>query len=403
MAVSKKSTKKLLKEIKSVFGDKIELSNGQIVNLSLRRGMIVPNKMMRSQFTQTPYTGFYSSSSSANTNKTHLWASPDFKKLKSFGFTLDSVAPQIVDARAKRFNTITDESDSDNFVVFNQNKKGRRKYTDDTTLYLKHGSSTFVFNTEGADINIDDKFTTTRVPQIETNATIFLSKDTKAAVEWWSDMTTSTDRKRIDIYGFNDDDYIDTRYLDSFQNSLDYKLEQDGNDVVIKYRNNLSADADDDSLYSELRIKSSELDQVKDQISELPDNYNSSPQEKKEPADSEVETDTPGAPPENKNIVIIPGFPQTVDNFDADNGKIIGSTSFFGLPTSEDPVIKFVDRKKKAFTLSNTDADFVYAKKNGILYFNENKMDPGWGAGGEILELTEMPKLTGENFEFLTI
>ena len=366
--------------------------------------MIVPNKSMSSQFTQTPYIGSsYNASSTANTDRTHLWASPNAKKLKSFRFTLDSSAPQIVNARAKRFNTITDESDTDNFVVFNQNKKGKRKFIDDTVLYLDHGSSTFVFNTEFADINIKDSFTTTSVPQVETNATVFLGEETRASIEWWDDMTKSTDRKQIEIYGFNEDDFIETRYLDSFQNTLDFKLEQDGDDVVIKYRNNLSANANDDSLYSVLRIKSIELDQIEDQISELPDGYNLEPEDEVQNNESEI------ADPEMQDLdydailLTLPDVFVEINSFDPSNGKIIVFKSQFGLPTNNDPMIKFAKSNKKALALAGTDADFVYAEKKGILYFNENESLQGWGAGGEVLELTEKPKLTSDNFQFFDI
>ena len=400
MTVSKKSSKKLMNEVKSFFGNNIELSNGNIVNLSLKKGMIIPNKSMGSQFRQTPYVGSYSSSSSANTNKTHLWASPNFNKLQSFRFALDSVAPQIVDARAKRFNTITDESDTDNFVVFNQNRKGKRQYIDDTILYLDHGSSTFVFNTEFADINIGDPFSTTSVPQIETNATVFLGEETRASIEWWDDMSTSTDRKQIDIYGFNENDFIETRYIDSGSlNYLDYKLEQDGGDVVIKYRNNLSANANDDSLYSVLRLKSVELDEIEDQISDLPYEYNLEPVDQAQNDESEI-AEPPPQELDYDAILLYPGVSATIDSFDAGDGKITILKSAFGLTTVDDPVIKFVGTKNQALALADTDADFVYAKKNGLLYFNENESLQGWGAGGEILELTEKPKLVLDNFQF---
>ena len=99
-------------------------------------------------------------------------------------------------------------------------------------------------------------------------------------------------------------------------------------------------------------------------------------------------------------ILLYPGVTATIDSFDASDGKITIFKSAFGLSTVDDPVIKFVGTKKQALVLADTEADFVYAKKNGLLYFNENESLQGWGAGGEILELTEKPKLVLDNFQF---
>jgi len=413
MPVTKKSSKKLLKKVESILGNSVELSNGNLIDLSLKKGMIEPSgsivipTVMTEPVDSDPVNGIpaglvsnfsYLDSSSLNTNETHHWISPNFKKLWSFDLRLNSVAPQVVNTRALRFNFIVDGSDTDNFVVFNDNKKWKGdKYSDDNRLSLESGNSTFIFNTNGADINIKDR---SLGPGFETNSTIFLGQETKASIEWFDPMGSNDDRKVIVVYGFDDDDFIDTRYITSFQNSLDYKIEQEGEDVVIKYKNILSKDADDDSLYSVLRIKSIDLGEIEDQISELPDGYNLDPEDDVQNNESEImEPDTQGLD-HDAILLTVPDVFVKIDSFDPINGKIYVYKSQFDLPTDDDPVINFARSKKKALKLAETNADFVYVEKKGLLYFNENESVQGWGAGGEILELTEKPKLTSDNFQF---
>ena len=413
MKVSKKSTKNLMNQVKSVFENNIQLSNGNLIDLSLKKGMIEPSGsfvmpvIMTEPFDSDPFNGIpaglvdsssYLDSSSQNTNETHNWISPEFKKLWSFDLTLDSVAPQVVNTRALKFNDIKDSSNTDNFVVFNYNKKWKgEKYKDDNRLFLDSGNSTFIFNTTGADIQIGRS-------GFESSSTIFLGGETQATIDWPNGMTLEDNRKVIAVYGFDDDDFIETRYINTFQNSLDYKLEQEGEDVVIKYKSSLSKNADDDSLYSEIRIKSVELDEIEDQISELPDGYNSEPEDEVQNDESQIaEPETPVLDYDPIMLLFVPDRVVEIDSFDSSNGKITVFRSSFGLSIDDDPVIKFVKSKRQALALSDTDADFVYAEKKGLLYFNENESLQGWGAGGEIIELTEKPKLTSENFQFFDI
>lgn len=51
--------------------------------------------------------------------------------------------------------------------------------------------------------------------------------------------------------------------------------------------------------------------------------------------------------------------------------------------------------------MAKRDIDFIYDKKKGCLYFNENGSERGVGDGGIIAILKGAPKLTPENINFL--
>ena len=59
--------------------------------------------------------------------------------------------------------------------------------------------------------------------------------------------------------------------------------------------------------------------------------------------------------------------------------------------------------KDKLIELTNTEADFIYCKRNGKLFFNENQSQPGFGDGGVIAKLFDKPKLDQDNFNFISI
>ena len=60
--------------------------------------------------------------------------------------------------------------------------------------------------------------------------------------------------------------------------------------------------------------------------------------------------------------------------------------------------IKSISAIKKVRQASKTDIDFVYDKKKGFLYFNENGKQKGWGDGGLFVKLQGAPELGADDF-----
>ena len=60
--------------------------------------------------------------------------------------------------------------------------------------------------------------------------------------------------------------------------------------------------------------------------------------------------------------------------------------------------IKNVSKKKKAKQASKSGVDFVYDNKKGLLYFNQDGMEKGWGDGGLFAKLQGAPELGAEDF-----
>ena len=53
---------------------------------------------------------------------------------------------------------------------------------------------------------------------------------------------------------------------------------------------------------------------------------------------------------------------------------------------------------KKVKKGSKRDVDFVYDEKKGLLYFNEDGIQKGWGDGGLFAKLQGAPELGAEDF-----
>ena len=53
----------------------------------------------------------------------------------------------------------------------------------------------------------------------------------------------------------------------------------------------------------------------------------------------------------------------------------------------------YVGNKNKLLDLVSTKTDFIYYKRNGKLFFNENQSQPGFGDGGVIAKFYDKPKL----------
>ena len=55
--------------------------------------------------------------------------------------------------------------------------------------------------------------------------------------------------------------------------------------------------------------------------------------------------------------------------------------------------IKIVTGKKSAKKAAKSKRQFIYDDKKGLLYFNENGQDKGWGDGGMFAKLVDAPEL----------
>ena len=106
----------------------------------------------------------------------------------------------------------------------------------------------------------------------------------------------------------------------------------------------------------------------------------------------------------NRYFVGIPSkyrtkFATKIIGFDPDDIIEINETSY-GV---SDSVVDFAKNKDKLVELANTDVDFIYCKRNGKLFFNENRSQSGFGDGGVISKLFDKPKLDQDNFNFISI
>ena len=94
-----------------------------------------------------------------------------------------------------------------------------------------------------------------------------------------------------------------------------------------------------------------------------------------------------------KSIDKITNFNPSTDTLEIDTDSFgIGSSATFA-----------ADKNKKAVKkkLANQDFDFLYDRKKGGLYFNENGSDKGFGNGGIVAILKGAPDLTSGNLEFI--
>ena len=94
------------------------------------------------------------------------------------------------------------------------------------------------------------------------------------------------------------------------------------------------------------------------------------------------------------------GFVDEVINFNTLTDTIDIDINSFGIDGSATFAVgknKRIVKKK----LSKFDTDFIYDKKKGGLYFNENGSEKGFGDGGIIAILKGAPDLTSSNLEFI--
>ena len=93
-------------------------------------------------------------------------------------------------------------------------------------------------------------------------------------------------------------------------------------------------------------------------------------------------------------------FADKITNFNPSTDTLEMNTDSFGI---DSPATFAAARNKKMIgrQLAKFDIDFLYDRKKGGLYFNENGADKGFGDGGIIAILKGAPDLTSGNLEFL--
>ena len=89
-----------------------------------------------------------------------------------------------------------------------------------------------------------------------------------------------------------------------------------------------------------------------------------------------------------------------ITSFNPSTDTLETDADSFGIDSS----VTFATGKSKKVVMKNLakqDVDFLYDKKKGGLYFNENGSDKGFGDGGIIAILNGAPDLTSGNLEFI--
>ena len=93
-------------------------------------------------------------------------------------------------------------------------------------------------------------------------------------------------------------------------------------------------------------------------------------------------------------------YADKITNFKPSNDTLEINTDSFGI----DSPATFAAGKNKRIVkkkLAKFDIEFLYDKKKGGLYFNENGTDKGFGAGGIVAILKGAPELTLSNWNFI--
>ena len=90
-----------------------------------------------------------------------------------------------------------------------------------------------------------------------------------------------------------------------------------------------------------------------------------------------------------------------IKDFDSDEGdSILVDQDFFGL--GEKIKLKSHASKNKVKKAAKSKNDFVYDEKKGLLYFNENGKEKGWGDGGLFAKLQGAPELGADDFTIVS-
>ena len=90
-----------------------------------------------------------------------------------------------------------------------------------------------------------------------------------------------------------------------------------------------------------------------------------------------------------------------IQDFNPQEGDMLLVKSSKVFKKSDDVSLSVVDNKSELRKARATDVDFVYheERKYGLLYFNENGDDNGFGKGGLRLILRHAPELTTANID----
>ena len=95
--------------------------------------------------------------------------------------------------------------------------------------------------------------------------------------------------------------------------------------------------------------------------------------------------------------IVLLNFTESIVDFNPEEGdSILLDKDVFSV--GEVITMKNVSRKKKAKQASKSGVDFVYDNKKGLLYFNQDSMEKGWGDGGLFAKLQGAPELGAEDF-----
>ena len=86
-----------------------------------------------------------------------------------------------------------------------------------------------------------------------------------------------------------------------------------------------------------------------------------------------------------------------VKDFDPEEGdSVLVDKDIFDL--GKKVKLKVVTGKKASKNASNSKEDFIYDDNKGLLYFNENGKEDGWGDGGLFVKLKGAPELAASDF-----
>ena len=89
-----------------------------------------------------------------------------------------------------------------------------------------------------------------------------------------------------------------------------------------------------------------------------------------------------------------------IKDFDSEEGdSILLDKEVFGL--GKKIKLKVVTGNKAAIQAAQTRKQIIYDNKKGILYFNENGKEEGWGDGGLFVKLKGAPELGVDDFTFV--
>ena len=88
-----------------------------------------------------------------------------------------------------------------------------------------------------------------------------------------------------------------------------------------------------------------------------------------------------------------------ITNFNASSDTLTIDQSIFGF--IDTPSLKIAKNKKALKKLAKSQHDFILEQRKGMLYFNENGADIGYGQGGLIAIIKGSQSLLGDNIDFI--